>query len=697
MTQLTDSKIHQSLLSYVEAGFRVIPLNGKVPTIRNWTQLLYDPFIDLKHFPGNFGIALDETHLIVDIDPRNFPNGKSSYQALISQIGVDLREMQTFTVQTGGGGYHFYFTKPREHAIRPLLKEYPGVEFKTKGHQVVGAWSIHPDTLKEYTVVCGDVKTIKAAPKALLDLIYRTLDTEKQPGIQKYVEDPQTKARFREFLKLAPAAIEGEQGDLTTYRVACSGKDLGLHPKIAFDCMVEIYNPRCEPPWPIEELKRKIYNAYKYGQAEVGYLHPSADFTRIEFEEKDIVWDTYADGVTKKKTLRNSTLMFFKKGSPLVGLLGYNQFSGDLVFLKRAPWHKDADLARTWTDDEATRCRYWMAANERYEPTIQDLHGAAVVSAREYQFHPVREYLQSLKWDGHSRLSSWLSAYCGVEDNLYTRTVGEKILVAAIARIFQPGCKFDTMLILEGRQGIGKSTICRILGGPWYGSLTGDILQKDVVDLMRTKWIIELEEMETSRKAETQAMRAFLSRQEDRVRLPYARLAQDFPRQSIFIGTINPDADGGYLKDTQNRRYWPVRVDADKVSTDKLRQVKDQLWAEAVQKFHDGITLHIEDPMILKMATDEQNARRAMDPWIDRIADWLANPYKDAAGKERRSNVVTATEVFQDCLNGQIRYFTRRESVRIAEVMKELNWTKGFYYHPGMGKTVAGYRRPSAV
>ena len=160
------------LLDYTDAGYILTPLNGKIPIVKEWIKTEYDPFLSPEDIKGNFGVVLQDDDVIVDVDPRNFPKGENSLSRLISDLNIDKSEFLTFTVKTGGGGLHLYFKKPKDFKIRGSLKEYKGIEFKTKGQQIVGAGSIHPDTQKAYEVKKCPFAP-KTAPKALLDLIER--------------------------------------------------------------------------------------------------------------------------------------------------------------------------------------------------------------------------------------------------------------------------------------------------------------------------------------------------------------------------------------------------------------------------------------------------------------------------------------------------------------------------------------------
>lgn len=691
------TEAHKFLLAYVAAGFAVTPLNGKIPG-KGWQNTVHKTQIDLDRFPGNFGVVLQETDLVIDIDPRNYKEGDKPLKRLCEKLGIDLKKTAV-AVQTGGGGWHLYYKKPADVHVAETLAEYPGLEFKSKGRQVVGAGSIHPDTKKVYELLGGNLAEISQAPKALLDFIKRDarVTAKKTNTETKYSDDEQTVDRYREYLLSAPLAVQGENGDKTTFTVACKGKTLGLSPQKSFETLEKFYNPLCSPPWAPDELRQKVANAYSYSQQPVGIENPSNDFGLVadggeNNKSARLHWD-FTDKGQKKKTLNNACNFFWLPDSPLAGLLAYNEFTEQATLVRPAPWHKEgmqipAD-GKAWTDEDTIMCRYWLSKEQAFDVSVSIVDEAAMVVSRRSPNHPVRNYLNSLTWDKKPRLDLWLHEYCGVKDDSYSRAVAAKTLMGAIARVFDPGCKFDYMLVLEGKQGSGKSSVVACLGGYWYGDITIDPHNKDTVTGMLGKWICEASEMEFTTRAEAQALKAFLTRQVDHVRAAYARHVRGYPRQCIFIGTMNLEAEPGYLKDnTGNRRFWPVLTD--NINIPGIAAVRDQLFAEAKVRYEAGESLFIEDDSAVEQAFAEQHARRQVDPWLDKIGDWL-----DGDELNNRRDIVTGLEIWTQCLLGMEKNLTRREQCRIANVMQnELKWIKGVHHHPELKKAVNGYKRP---
>lgn len=681
---------------YVDAGYTLTPLNGKIPLQKDWVKTEYNPFLNGEEIKGNYGVVLRPDDLVVDVDPRRFPKNDNMLTKLAKDLHFSFSN--TFIVQTGGGGVHIYFKKPADIAVKNALKEYPGIEFKSYGQQVVGAGSIHPETEKPYIIKQQAFKAMPI-PESLLNAIKRE-DIDLNSNTDNNFDDSdQNILRYIKFLQGAPAAIEGEGGDVCTFKTACRGRDFALTAQKTFELMAEHWNPRCVPVWELEDLKKKVDNAYRYNADKVGKHTAEQDFAQfrdldeetIGEHESELKWDYNEQTKRLLPTIRNTVNYLLCKEYPFLGILKYNDFTNDITFVRPAPWHNGKRLG-VWTDSDAINFKYWLSRVRFFNVSTQLCQEAAIVAAEKFRYHPVRDFLKTLEWDGVNRLDTWLTDFAGVEDNAYTRAVGCKTLLGAVARVFNPGIKFDTMLVLEGEQGIGKSTLISILGGDWYGDIGITDSDKDTIDAMRGNWIIEVSEMVCSRKVETDKLKSFLSRTTDRVRLAYRRNAEDYPRQSIFIGTINPEEGSGYLKDvTGNRRFWPVVCK--KVDFDGLREARNQLLAEAVTRYFRGEKLYLEGELV-RMANEETEKRRQRDPWIEPIREWLLRP--DEFGKER--TIVTGREILEECVGIPVSRMSNRELNRVAHIMvKELGWEKGKFHHKKFNKTTNGYRKRETV
>lgn len=329
--------------------------------------------------------------------------------------------------------------------------------------------------------------------------------------------------------------------------------------------------------------------------------------------------DKTRDGDTRS-TLKNLDLILTNAVSPHV--FRRNLFSGRDVYGVNTPW--GGEKGKELTDDDAIKIKRWLADEWGIEPVVNLVFEAMTAISIRAGFHPVRDYLKSLEWDGVPRVDSWLKTYMGATGpEPYLSEVSRKVLCAMIARVFEPGVKFDHMVVLEGKQGTGKSSAARILAGEeWYCDTLPDIKDKDAMLNLQGAWIVEVGELATLKRADAETYKSFITRQTDRVRAPYGRKWAEYPRQCIFIGTTNAD---DYLRDkTGNRRFWPVLTK--QCQFEALARDRDQLLAEAMFLYRDlGEPLFLEgeakvqaeDMQASRAPEDEESAMR------ERVLDWI--------------------------------------------------------------------------
>lgn len=436
-----------------------------------------------------------------------------------------------------------------------------------------------------------------------------------------------------------------------------------------------------------EEVKLLIFKEKQDSAAEdFDEEDPEAWKKKLEYEDKSL---------QLKNTLRNLTLIL--ENDPKLKDIVFNQHLDGMEIKGSVPWKHPSKF---WRDaDDAQLISY---VDENYGTFSQrnfDIAVAKVTDDRSY--HPIREFLQALpEWDKVERVDTLLIDYLGAADNKYVRAVTRKTLCAAACRVLNPGCKFDTMLVLNGSQGIGKSTLIAKLGGEWFSdSLSlNDTKDKTAAEKLQGYWILEIGELAGLRKAEVETLRSFLSRQNDIYRASFGKRTTPHPRQCVFFGTTN--AESGYLRDTTgNRRFWPVKTfgGGSKRSWDVTQEDVLQIWAEVMHYVKAGEKLYL-DPEVEALAKAEQ--REAMesdereglvreyleallpDNW-DEMDTFERRNFLDGTGKAdigkkgtiRRTQVCNM-EIWCECFGKERSNLKRADSNELSGILVKLGWVR---------------------
>jgi predicted P-loop ATPase len=450
----------------------------------------------------------------------------------------------------------------------------------------------------------------------------------------------------------------------------------------------------------------KTLSMDKLEETEADFADDLVDAPQAE-ENLDWLSDIKKDKQGRATQTIENVIIVLNNDTALKGKFAYNEFEGREVATGRLPWRHDKNTSPHLTDTDDAGLRHYL--EKRYDlSSANKIKDALDIVIKKNSFHPVREYLSALQWDGEERLETLLIDYLGAEDNIYVRTVTRKALVAAVARIFQPGIKFDNMLTIVGDQGIGKSTILSKLGGKWFSdSFNFHMLSsKQGEEQLRGAWLVEVGELTGLSKTDVESAKSFLSRCEDRYRVAYGKRLEYFPRQNIFFGSTNNkrplrDSSGG-------RRFWIVVTDADKATKsvfDGLTQDDvDQIWAEAYTYYESGESLVLSAEVKTMAEAMQQEHTEAddqagviadyleillperwesMDVWQRR--DWLKGEDElSEAGTIERTHVSVA-EIWCELMGGTIKDMTKNNTKHIHDYMQQRSGWK-------MGKKTKRYK-----
>lgn len=473
--------------------------------------------------------------------------------------------------------------------------------------------------------------------------------------------------RARAYLAKLPAAVSGAQGHTATFNaVACVLIGFDLSEQDAYDIIASEYNPRCDPPWSERELRHKISSVAQRCNRERGYLlteRPRIDNTRTAAsyappapDDLDVDWESKLLVNDKQKTRRayHNTAVFVRH---------HPEFRGR--------WSIDMMTRQPWFDGQPMRpemvhhIRAQADCRLGYTPTASDVEAAIVAAAYDRPFHPIRQYLRSLDWDGIPRLDSMARDYFYSDKPLHAEML-RKFMIGAAARSLWPGSKLDTALMLVGPQGYRKSTFFKILGGQWHGDSYLDIHNyKDATLQLHSAWLYELAELENvvTGKAESR-LKAWMSSEVDRVRPPYGKDIMPLPRAVVLCGSTNRERF--LTDDTGSRRFWIISV-TQEIPWRLLAECRDQLWAEALCAAESGEPWWLDAPSDSDRE-EENRAHAEDDSWLEPIGDWL----------KRAGEYTSTTEILKDCLQIELGKHDRWSQMRVARVLNQLGYKRKF-------------------
>jgi hypothetical protein len=515
----------------------------------------------------------------------------------------------SFLVHSGGGLHPYWALSEPIDLTTPLGLERAGYWLKKLAHLLNGDLKVAeparilrmPDTFNhkpEYVRPLVTILSASGTTYTLADVIAVLGDADPNKTAEPF--EPDTHAvdlgldsdtrvgLAMGWLKQQRPAVEGDGGDQHTYNICCSvtrGHDLDEPDALR---ALHDWNARCLPPWDDSALKQKIRSAIRCAMGPAGSKLLARD--------------------RKKKAIAKSQHNVRVALAALGVQLRYNEFDEKIM----VTWE-----GKTVALEDPIRNHIWMTIDRRFHFQVPQEFFDMMLGeiAHEHPYHPVCDYLASLRWDGVKRIDKWLTSYGGVKESPYSTAVGRMFLIAAVRRARHPGCKYDELLTLNSGQGFNKSTAIRKLcpDENWFSDdlpLNAD--SKEMIERTVGRWILEVSELQGLRKRENDQLKSQLSRQVDGpVRMAYARMSISRPRHFVLVGTTNVRY---FLKDkTGERRFWPVetgRFDVDAIVSDR-----DQLWAEAAVAEAAGESIRL-DPSLWAVAGEHQEAHSVEDEWL---------------------------------------------------------------------------------
>ncbi len=388
---------------------------------------------------------------------------------------------------------------------------------------------------------------------------------------------------------------------------------------------------------------------------------------------RDLRWarakDQQGNEILKLIPCPTNVIALLRHDRRWAGVLAIDEMAKRMTVTALPPWHdyEPAATSSCWNPDvDPTRMVDWFSRAYGFNLSAERVAACALVVAQDRALHPVKVWLERLPpHDGTTRVDLFFVRYFGAKDTPYTRTVGRCFILSLVARALRPGCKVDTVPVIEGAQGIRKSTgVKELVGDEWFGENTCEIGTKDAQLALHGKWLLEMPELAGMTKSQVEAIKAFYSRASDWIRPPYGKQFSDMKRSSVCVATTN---DKQYLRDqTGNRRFWPVKCPH--VDVEAIRADREQIFAEALALYRDGTAWWIEEKAVLAEAAEQAERREAIDPWLARLASWL----DEMTSSGKRGDVGITTGEALDSLGMPRDRQTPAEAARVGQILRKL-------------------------
>jgi predicted P-loop ATPase len=662
VTSAGQTPLEAALHLAAEYGFHVFPLEFKGKQKKGHMAQQYSEsgqpwgasndadMIEIAwgKFPtGQLGIACGPASgvWVVEGDKKDGINGVAWLEQQFREREGGIPE--TVMQRSPSGSVHYLFSWPAGQGvdIRNSQSEVaPGVDVRGNGGMIAAAPSSRPDGRYEWIQPPG-LFELHPAPDWLVEMAVNASGKVKKATTAKDAFPFDAGGDFlgkspEEYAQLiADLAIDGKKhAAVRTITASLAGQSCNVR-------FVEGFIRRHCPVFD-DNVRDLIQSAFQK------FFQPKT------FEDLPLVKDHHGRVVPNVANFAQ----IMQSDEAWKGVLGFNEFAHRLVLHRPIPGQNARHFKpRPLRDNDFTAALCWFNRNGFPRASDKAVTQAVKTAAMENVFNPCTDYLTGIKWDGTKRIDTWLHKYCNAENTTYTTEIGRRWLISAAARALRPGCQVDTVLIMEGAQGVRKSTALRILASEeWFGDSLPDMASVRASTYLRGKWIIELAELTAVKRAEVEQVKAFISRREEDFLENYGRIQGYEPRRCVFAGTTNRD---DYLRDpTGGRRFWPVKVD--KIDTDALQRDRDQLWAEAVAAFHNGEQWHLSEAAS-KLAQVQQADRAPDDTWEPVVRTYLEGLPE-----------VSTKMVLEHALGILPSAQEHKDKLRVADLLARLGWVK---------------------
>ena len=645
------------LLKYHDLGLSLIPLkeNSKSPAI-TWKKFQSKradkeqlrAWAKNKSANYNFGIVTGIVSGLVVVD------ADSDEAVAWCNENLPHTPMRTKTAK----GAHLYYRHSGGRIPNGVKLKGMALDVRGDGGEAVAPGSIHPTGITYEQV--GDWSSLDNIPYFDPNWISSEANDKRSASVRPEITNDDM---IHRFIKNAPNSTEGDNGSAKLMSVI--GQLINkfhLTRGQALPYISEYNRLHATPQWSDDELSHALDSAEK--------SHRS-NSKKNDFRH-NLITDSKGNILPFQANVENLLI----NHPDLADSISMCEFSHQIIIKRQMPW--GGAIGSPWNDWHEVELKSWIERSFLWSPNDNIIRGALLAVAHRNPTHPVREYLRNLVWDGACRLNEWATVYLGTTKNAYTRMVGRKWLIQAIARIFRPGCKAELVITLEGKQGIRKSSAIRALmpNPEWFEDGLPDITNKDALMAMNGKWFIEFQEFHGLSKAGEKAAKSFISIREDTYRVPYGHHVQTVKRQCVFVGSTNEKA---YLQDPSgNRRHLPLECTS--IDIPGLVRDRDQLWAEAFHEYKEGEPWHLNEEES-ELAKESQDTRRIEDPWEATIEEFL-----------KHKSDVTISEVMISCLKLPHQNCKSSESYRVSNILSNVfGWSKTKVVRGTPGSRVNGF------